>query len=141
MKKLLIVLLLVFAANVVKAQTKTSPKIHLWVNEGEADYTIPNELWAKLGDSRIFNKLGTYGYSYKWDSVKEWDYIILELHTLFPNGNTTSIVICQYKKVYGIKELFYLTTSFITNIQDQHISLSVDDCMEKILEWHDEYRK
>jgi len=42
MKKLLIILLLLFAANTVKAQTKTSPKIHLWVDEGDSDYTIPS---------------------------------------------------------------------------------------------------
>lgn len=129
MKKLLIVLLLVFATNTVKAQTNTSPKIHLWVGEGKADYTIPNELWTKLGDSRIFNKLGNYGYSNKWDNVKKGDFIIITLFSFMPNspGNTTTLVLCKYKGVNDNKDLVYLANSFSTNTNDQHISQSVDD--------------
>lgn len=143
MKKLIIILVLVFAANIVKAQTSTSPKIHLWVDEGEGDYTIPNELWSKLGDSRIFNKLGSYGYNYKWDKVKEWDYIVLALYKLMPNisGNTVTLVLCQFKKRNGFNELVFLSNAFQTSVDYQHINMSVDACYKYILDWHDEYMK
>ncbi len=97
MKKTIVILLILFCACAVKAQTETTPKIHLWVDEGKDDYTIPNGLWTKLGDSRIFNKLGKYGYSYKCDNVKEGDYLALVYNMIFPNnsGNTTCLVFCK----------------------------------------------
>ena len=143
MKKLLVILLLIFAANIVKAQTGTSPKIHLWADEGNADYTIANELWTKLGDSRIYNKLGTYGYSFKWDTVKENDFIVYIQYIYMPNspGNTTVITIHRVKKIDGYNDLIYKTILLTTNISDQHISQSVECCYKQILEWHDEFMK
>lgn len=143
MKKTIIILLILFSACAVKAQTNSSPKIHLWAEEGQGDYTIQNELWGKLGDSRIFNKLGTYGYSYKWDGVKEGDYIVLILHSYMPNtpGNTTTLTFCQYQIINGMNKLIYTSNSVTTNISDQHIYQSVDACYKYILDWHDEYMK
>ncbi|PKL80475.1 MAG: hypothetical protein CVV25_03995 [Ignavibacteriae bacterium HGW-Ignavibacteriae-4] len=141
MKKLLIVILLVFAANIIKAQTSTKPKIHLWVKEGETDYTISNELWTKLGDSRIFNKLGTYGYCYKWDNIKEYDYVLLINLIILNGGNTVTIDLLQTRIIEDSKELLFKSTFAYTNISDQSFSESVESCYKQTLIWHDDYMK
>lgn len=143
MKKLIIILVLVFAANVVKAQTETTPKIHLWVTEGDSDYIIPSNIWGKLKDSRIYNKLGTYIYSFKWEIEVEYDYIIYisSMYLQNLNGNTTTMGLYQIRNLNGSKELIYRKSLVTTNISDEHISQSVENCYKQVLIWYDEYMK
>lgn len=142
MKKLLLILLLVFAANVVEAQTSTTPKIHLWVDEGLSDYTIPNELWTKLGDSRIFNKLGTIGYTNKFENLEVGDYI-LKTSFIFidENSTTTSMILLRFKDKESL-ELIYMANAAYTIVDyPKHREQSIDVFYKQILEWHDEYLK
>lgn len=143
MKKTIIILLILFSACAVKAQTTSSPKIHMWVKEGESDYTIQGELWHRLEDSRLYNKLGKYSFNYKWDDVKEGDFIVLALQSYLQNinGNITTLTFCQAQYVNGYMDLIYKSSSATNNISDQHINQSVEACYKQILEWNDTFIK
>ena len=137
MKKLLIIILLVLAANVVEAQTNTSPKINIVVDRTLEDYTVPNEIVNKLNDSRLYNRIGSYG---NFDELngKVGDYVIY-IYSFNLNGiigNTTRIDYFEIIYINGVFEYarrFSPFTYTVSGISD-HKTRAANTCYNNILE-------
>lgn len=137
MRKILIILLLVFAANVVKGQTNNSPKIHLWVKEGLPDYTIPNELWKRLQDSRLFLKLGELSYDDKYNELKENDFIVSVIPLQLEDQTTcVTLNFCKYKVVEGKNEQIYLASFiYVASKYTDNRMRCINECYDEMLRW------
>ena len=136
MKKTIIILLILFSANLVKAQTTSSPTINIIVDKGLEDYTVPNEIVSKLNDSRLYSRIGLYG---QFDEInhKVGDYVIYIYSFNINNiiGNTTRIDYFEIIYVNGVFEYVRRLSPFtctITGISD-HKTRTANACFNNIL--------